>query len=294
MSKIKIVYNLSEKGRKAILLQGGDGKAEQIIETDITPTPELLERASVYSDGTTVWKINDQVHTDAEIIGTWNFTGYMLNVRGSFYEEHKPYVRKKAVQKPVRFDAPQTVESLLAYVKNTEMVVASKMAELNVLLPEKIALWEKAVAEHKERARAAAEHEAEEKVQREVEKARRKQEKADWIATHGSDYLKRATKLEYDCQRQYVIERAGLELPDFQVDFDDQAEWNSRSCPGEEALTEVERLIEQGFEAKCIWLTNIIPVADSDDDDYYRDESEPREAIVIRGYLEKYDLIKVV
>lgn len=136
-----------------------------------------------------------------------------------------------------------------------------------------------------------AEQEAAEKAERE----RKKAERVDWITTHGSDYLRRATALDYDCQRQYVTERAELELSGYQVDFDDRANWKSRACPSEEALTEVEALLEQGHEAKVVWLTSPAEKPDCDEDDEYcRDEFEPCEAIVIRGYLDRYDLVKVL
>ena len=127
-----------------------------------------------------------------------------------------------------------------------------------------------------------------------AEKAQRKQEKTDWITAHGSDYLRRATALDYDCQRQYVTERAGLELPGFVVDFDNRADWKSRACPSEEALAEVETMITQGYEAKCVWLTSAPHETVTCEDGWCEDEFEPCEAVIIRGYLDKYDLVKVL
>jgi hypothetical protein len=141
--------------------------------------------------------------------------------------------------------------------------------------------------EAEEKARAVAEREATEKAERE----RKEQEKAAWIAEHGSNYLKRATTLGYDCQRQYVTERAALELPGYEVDFDNRAAWKSRSCPSMAALEEVERLIRQGHDAEVVWLTEPIQEPEySDDDDYF----EPCETIVVHNYLGKYDLVKEI
>lgn len=119
------------------------------------------------------------------------------------------------------------------------------------------------------------------------------EEKIEWIKNHGSDYLKDCLELGYDCQRAYVLARAEHELPDFIVDFNDTASWNSRSGPSHEALLEVKNLIEKGYKASVVWLTSepTNDIGDDDDDDYY-DHFEEREAILIEDYLGKYDLIK--
>lgn len=132
--------------------------------------------------------------------------------------------------------------------------------------------------EQKEAAEREAKRMAEEAAEKAVKEAR-EAERLAWIEAHGSDYLQRAVRLGYNCQRQYVTERAGLEFPDFQVDFDDKAEWRSRSCPSEEALVEVETLIEAGHNAEVVWL---IP------------EPDPCEAIVVKEYLGKYNLVKTL
>jgi hypothetical protein len=283
--KVRIEYLLSEAGRKKSLLTGGDGKEKQVMETDITP--ELLERATVYQDGSAVWSVK-YAPTEAKIIGTYDFSPYRLDVRDGFYEEHRPRISTKV--KNIYFDEPQTAESLLTFIKDAEARIAAKVSELEALLPEKIAAWEKAVAEHKTR---AAEVDAERKAREAVEKAereRREREKADWIVAHGSDHLKRATALGYDCQRQYVTERAKAEFPDYIVDFDNRAEWDTLFCPTEETLAEVEQLIEQGFDAKAAWLTH--PPYKMENEDWKHYDDFPCEAIVVRGYLGKYNLVK--
>jgi hypothetical protein len=134
------------------------------------------------------------------------------------------------------------------------------------------------VAEEK----ARAEREAQEKAEREV----RETEKLAWITAHGSDYLKDAVNLGYNCQRKYVTERAALEFPDFRVDFDDNASWNDRACPSPEALAEVKALVAAGHDAQVVWLTY-----DGDDREDW-EEFEPCEVVVIRDYLGRYDLVK--
>ena len=288
MSKVKITYQLSEKGRKASLLAGWDGKQEQIIEADITP--ELLERASIFNDGSARLGIAN-VFDSAKIEGVVDFTNYHPDMNADQYAVHKPRIHKKMAQ--VYFDEPQTSGSLLAFVRDKEAVMAARVAELEELLPERITLWEKAVAEHKQKAEAAAQAEREREARQKAEQERLKNEKADWIATHGSDYLQRAAALGYDCQRKYVTERAEHELPGFAVDFDDLARWKSRSCPSEEALGLVEALIEADHDAECVWLTSSTVKPEWDKDDY-REGFEPCEAIVVQGYLGKYDLVRII
>ena len=288
MSKVKIGYQLSEKGRKASLLAGGDGKADQVIEADITP--ELLERASVSSDGNARWGVG-HVFDSAQIEGVYNFASYRSDMNDSQYSCHKPHTNKKMAQ--AYFDEAQTPESLLTFVKEKEAVMAARVAELEELLPEKITLWEKAVAEHKEKAEAAARAEAEREARQKAEKERLAQEKADWIDAHGSDYLQRAAALGYDCQRQYVTERATQELPGFIVDIDDRAHWKSRACPSEEALELVENLIEADHSAECVWLTKSPEPAELDEDGYPV-EFEECEAVVVQSYLGKYDLVRII
>ena len=144
----------------------------------------------------------------------------------------------------------------------------------------------KAAARAEERAEAQAQHAAhaerlriavlEEEAQREAREA----DKHTWITAHGSDFLKRACLAGgYDCQRRYVEERAGVEAPGYVVDFKDAAQWRDRSCPSEAALAEAERV-----SGLVVWL-----VASPDREAY---DFAEREAVVIRGYLDKYDLIK--
>lgn len=161
------------------------------------------------------------------------------------------------------FNSPQTVEALIT--------------------------WEKGRREYLNKLKASMQPEMEAKK---AEYAARQAERAAWIETHGSDYLRRATALGYNCQRQYVTERAALELPGYEVDFDDRAAWKSRSCPSEAALGEVEQLIRQGYDAEVVWLIEPIQEPEySDDDDYC---FEPCETIVVRNYLGKYDLVKEI
>lgn len=118
-----------------------------------------------------------------------------------------------------------------------------------------------------------------------AEKAARLAERAAWAAEHGSSRLRKCVEQGYDCQRLYVVERAAIEHPGYTVDFDDKAAWRSRSAPSEAALDEAKRV-----GGEVVWLTRS-PAPDGIDQDLY-DEDEECEAVAIRGYLGKYDLLK--
>ena len=91
----------------------------------------------------------------------------------------------------------------------------------------------------------------------------------------------------------YATERSTLEHPDFALDFDNNASWNSRACPSVEALAEVKGLIAAGLDAQIVWLT-ISPEGKKSYSHNDEEAFEPCEAVVIRDYLRKYDLIKVI
>lgn len=114
-----------------------------------------------------------------------------------------------------------------------------------------------------------------------AEKAEREAEKAAWIAEFGSQHLRAAFAAGYNSQRQYVIERAALEYPGYAIDFDDNAGWKARSFPSEAALAEALRV-----GGEVVWLTS---EAEKSED---WEEDQEREAVVVQGYLGKYDLIK--
>ena len=119
-------------------------------------------------------------------------------------------------------------------------------------------------------------------------------EKTAWITEHGSDHLKRAHTAGYDCQRLYVIERAALEAPGFTVDFNDSAEWKSRSCPSTEALDEAEAAKELDLgESSVVWLTEQ-PNAKRIETGEYFEIFGATEAVVIEDFLGKYDLVKII
>ena len=284
--KVRIEYLLSEKGRKASLLAGGDGKEKQIVYADLSQ--QALELATVNSEGNAV----------IDLAGGRMYLPEEITIKGEY---HPQWSDQAGWTKYFYFDAPQTGEALVVWEAARRAGIGARKAELAAEFERLEAEYTvKKAREHAEREERIAREHAERDAHREAEEKARAEaevEKATWIAEYGSDFLKRAVALDYDCQRCYVTERAALELPDFQVDFDDQSRWSSRSCPSPEALTEVEALIAKGYDAKVAWLTRGITDDDDEDEDEYEEyepEFEECEAIVIRGFCGKYDLVKVV
>lgn len=163
-------------------------------------------------------------------------------------------------------------------------------AEYDALQPEFARLHQERL-DADEAARAVA------RAKREAEEAAADAEKRRWITEHGSAHLKRACNKEgYDCARLYALERSALEAPGYTLDFEEAAEWKSRACPSTKALDEVDAMRTRGFaNPLVVWLTD--EPRDhhkSDEERYYPDDFEPCEAVVIQGYLGKYNLVKIV
>lgn len=288
--KARIEYLLSEEGRKKSLLAGGDGKERQVIETDITP--EIIRLAQVAPQGEVILHIGfkpgrngyqEQILLEVKLLSEY-FMSPWSNFNGRQY-----------------FDEPQSVEALLIWeqqrIKNTVGVRndPSNIAKIEQMEADAAAAsMERKAKRDAEEAEWEAVRKAREDAEK-TEKARSAKEKSDWIAAHGSDHLKRATALDYNCQRRYVEERAEAEFPAFALDFDNLASWRGRACPSEDALEYIEVLIAQGHDTECVWLT-APPYKVERDPEYYgpEDEFDPCEAIVIRNYLGKYDLVKML
>lgn len=279
--KARIQYLLSEEGRKKSLIAGGDGKELQVIETEATP--EIINLAEITKTGDILLKVGfdgKSKHFDA-ILPV--ITKTSLGVRN--YDCDMPYWDN--TRKVTYFDTPQSVEDLIQWeqqrLQNTQR---------DSLQPE----YDRLMAEYKEkRALVEAKRKEEEEIRKAANEAREKTKEAaeterlNWIEANGSDHLRKATKLGYNCQRKYVTERAAKELPEFTLDFDNNADWKTRSCPSKEALDEVQRLVDAGHDAVVVWLTDPI---NPYDDEYGYEDFEPHEAIVIIRFLDSYTLIK--
>lgn len=187
------------------------------------------------------------------------------------------------------FDATPTADEALACAVGQVAAAAAYEAAREAKRQAEAAARE---AEQKRKdAEAQAKRQAEDAAREATEVA-----KAAWVAAHGSDHLRRACARGHDCQRLYVMERAALELPGYTVDFEDNAAWKARSCPSKAALDEAERVEmldlrpADEIEVRIVWLT--APAQDERDEDGYGDEFEACEAVVVRDYLGKYNLVR--
>lgn len=283
--KATIMYLLNEEGRKASLLAGGDGKERQKVQADITP--ELLELTTVDQDGNAVLDLTKN-RPNTALLRT-DVYGVRINLRCKYGGQDLNPVAAEP------FSAPQTAEQLIKWEKARQDNLEEQVAELEPLAEQ--AKREHAEEErirkedHAKREAERAEREARELAAEKAAKEAALKDRTEWIAEYGSDYLRRATRLGYNCQRQYVTERAAHEYPEYIVDFDRESVCKTRSCPSMEALVEVEALIEAGVSAEVVWLTHPAYKFESYDDEM---DWEPCEAITIEDYLTGYTLVREV
>ena len=131
-----------------------------------------------------------------------------------------------------------------------------------------------------------ARHLAKEEREKKEDEARdaRNTEKLRWVELNGSAHLKKAIEGGFNCHRQYLEERAEIELPGFVFDWYDNALWSDCACP---TMATLELLDILPDECDVRWLKRR-----HDYDDEYADCDES-EIIVYCKYLgSKYDLIR--
>lgn len=165
------------------------------------------------------------------------------------------------VAEPLPLDAMPSVDDVLEHMRRmiyeharVQEAVNERAERQREQEAERRAAEERYNAERRERAR----------LEREAFEAAR----AVWVAEHGSAHLRRAVEAGYDCTRLYLTERAALEYPDYTLDFDDHAKWESRCCPSEEALAEAE-----ARKGQVVWLVAAPPQVE-----FYC----PREAVIVK------------
>lgn len=287
----KVVYLLNEEGRKESLLSGGDGKKIQILYAPITK--ELLDLASVDKNGEAIVKIGFKGN---ESDNHWNEIKLSTKIRTTYYSNirvNKPEIID--VLDRIEFDTPQTVESLLEFEKN-RVLEYDKSLELN---KEKIKLLllefeeKKDIYEKEELRKQELQEKRKQELQEKekLEALKREESKKEdelWIKTNGSDYLRQCLNLGYNCKRKYMEERVEKEFPGFELDFDDEASWNERVSPSQDALDEVAKWIEKGFDAKIVWLTTSVYGSEYD----YENDFEECEAIAFE--FKNYWLVKQI
>lgn len=291
---MQLVYHLSDAARKRIFIESGrDPGQVQRLEVDPATLSTEDRRLLVTRDP----NLNTTIHLDHP---DWDG-----------YHETSAWLKLNAV-------ATDAAELLAAY----RDVRAAGLARVDAAIEERIAAkiqtyraWDDerepgligisefersprrqelldaraaAVAAAKAKQERLAEQRKQDAARQEAEKAARLAERRAWALEHGSSRLRKCIEMEYDCQRLYVLERAAIERPGYVVDFDDKAAWKSRSGPSEAALDEAARV-----GGEVVWLTRL-PLDDGAPEDYQEGWEDEREAVVIRQYLGKYDLIKIV
>ncbi len=110
-------------------------------------------------------------------------------------------------------------------------------------------------------------------------------DKAAWIEARGSDRLKKAHATGYPHNRAYLQERAAMELGEgWIVDMKNAYEWDRKASPSEQALHIEKTLKDKGFKAQTVLVK-------SDGEERDDDAFEPFEAVVVREFLNRYDVI---
>jgi hypothetical protein len=286
----KLQYLLSEAGRKASLLAGGDGKEIQVITTEITPA--IIELATVDTKGEVALHVGYRPETRGAMQTMYPERVIVLVEVSQDKAGEWTLKKREDVQ---RFDYPQTVELLLAWESLRQHQVAAAKKLFEGKKGENEILWKRQSDERQAREENRRELIVTLDAQRDERKAKEAEAKkayeadrAAWIEANGSDYLKQGLGLGYNINRSYVDDRAAVEYPTFQVARGDDWNWGERINPTPEALVEVSALIEAGVKAEIVFLKE---APGNRDEGGYR-EFDPCEAIMIHGYLGKYDLIK--
>ena len=286
--KVIIKYLLSEEGRKNSILLGGNGQGVQKIEVEISE--RILKLANVDKDGNVELNVGFRKSS----------SGKSLEDILVDYEERKDEYGKYLIERTVKkhFDKVSELNELLDWeesrkekLKKLEVEYqmyrnerAKNIKETNIRREEKCRIQEQEQREYDKKRKLK-----EQKIKEEQEEKliAYEAERSNWINEYGSQYLKNTIKLGYDVDSKYAIERAIKELPDFELDVDDNSVWAKRDDPSEKAVEEVIELIEKGYKAEIVWLKS--PINPDGDDDF-----EECEAIGIREYLDKYYLVKSI
>lgn len=287
-----IKYLLNEKGRKNSLLNSGNGKELQSIEAEVSE--RLLKYAPVSQNGEVTLYIGFELKYS-------NIKGIIIDYKVAC-DELGDYIQE--IYDKNYFDRVMTVDELLSWeekriskLEKLKDKYKDIMEEREKKLKEKELLkQEEEQKQQEEKERKRAKEEQDKLVLAEEKKKKEKafiEERNKWITQDGSQYLKDAIELGYKINRKYVFERASKELGKFKVDIDDKAYWQEKCNPSENALVEVKGLIEEGYNAEIVWLTDAVEDA-NEKDEYYDEPFEPCEAIVIFDYLGKYNLVKEI
>lgn len=135
-----------------------------------------------------------------------------------------------------------------------------------------------------------------EEARKEARKQQLEAERKAWIEQHGSERLKLAVKHGHPVDRIFVLEYARAEYPGWVVDFFNNADWSDRTNPPLSELKALESAeTETSKTVHLVWLAS--PPQSQPSDNRYWDGEEDFEkgpALVIRKFLDKYDLVKMI
>lgn len=293
---MKIYYLLNEEGRKDSLLKGGNGKEIQFIETTINE--DNIKLATVSSDGIA------EIHIGYECRKKGSLDGIKVD-----YEEREDGLGKyiKDVYRVIYFNKLMVADELIKWEKDRQTKLVEMESKCQAVLyerekkikereknneierrrkDEKMRIWEK---ERRERENEEMEKQKAENAEIQKKRQEFEEERNIWINKYGSQYLKDANALNYDIDDVYLIERAKIEHPGYQLDINDNVSWSDIKNPSVKALREVKELLEKGLNAIIVELTAPVEEDDYDDDDF-----DNCEAIVISNYFGNNYLIKTL
>ena len=271
MAMLRVKWTAADELIEREILESGDAEgkhrefAVDLTEASKEQRQKLVEFGLVKTDlaGTRVGPLDISteqklLHPDWSGLGRYGMVDIPLDAQPSLDEALSIYAAK---------------------LKRAVVLDADKKAQAQAEKERKA----KREAEAKERAAVGQK----ERERREAAKALAQAEKLTWCQTHGSEHLRMAVEAGYDCARLYATGRAAAEYPGYELDFDDQAEWKSRSCPSADALAEALRI-----DGEVFWLTAPARNDDEPDEYWYGEEFAPHEAVVVRRFLGRYDLVR--
>lgn len=164
-----------------------------------------------------------------------------------------------------------------------------------------IAAWETHLRKQRQEEEAKAAAQRQREAQAAEESRLFKAWMSSWITDYGSEALRTAHLRGYNVVGQYVRERTAKEFPGFEIDTQKKAKWEDRANPSAAALAlETEALTCAAYglprpQVRIIWLTRSI------DGVNYKplvrlggSGPQPREAVVVVGFLGRYTLVRDV
>jgi hypothetical protein len=263
---VKIAYRLTEAGRRACLLAGGDGKEVQIAEVPLSSA--LLELATVRTDGS-AWIYATAMMSEHRALCGEKTVHFKNGLLCNFEDGHDGSVRETSIE---AIDVPPA--DVAAWVlgipwENRKRQTAAEERAAQTRLrreAEKLRFEEEAARNHeakvRERARQAAieEQEAAAAAAAAAEKAAKR---AEWIRAHGSERLRKALELGLieSSLAVYREERLAHEYPGWVIDNKETEKESEIRNPSLAALAALEEARKISPDA-CL-----VKVRPNDDDE---------------------------